>query len=283
MRIITFLICVLISQMAFSQIEKRNMKSGEMTLINNDKILFKDLTWKNDKAYYINANTNQPEDLFDASIKEVEEKEITIEAPVAQKIETVENDSFGYPEGVYKTKEEFINKIPSSNPKLFKRGLYGLDKPPLGDSAPICYFYDTSDSKLKYVFAVVHNSLLYFNVRAILQNRNKTDRAQDSDNPNSFVKALVGGDNYLYTEVPLGNLWAKALAYNAGVAGAAVASTLTTWKGVVWDFKNKEFNIFKNCNDYNDFIREKSPEDLLKCEDQQPNYDFVRDAMNRIK
>ena len=68
MRIITFLVCLLMAQMAFSQIEKKNMTSGELTLVNNDKILFKDLTWKNDKAFYINANNNQAEELFDASI-----------------------------------------------------------------------------------------------------------------------------------------------------------------------------------------------------------------------
>ncbi|MBN8621696.1 MAG: hypothetical protein J0L47_00985 [Flavobacteriales bacterium] len=45
MRIITFLVCLLMAQIAFSQIEKKNMTSGEMTLVNNDKILFKDLTW----------------------------------------------------------------------------------------------------------------------------------------------------------------------------------------------------------------------------------------------
>ena len=83
MRIITFLVCLLMAQMAFSQIEKKNMTSGELTLVNNDKILFKDLTWKNDKAFYINANNNQAEELFDASIKTIEEKEITIAAPLA--------------------------------------------------------------------------------------------------------------------------------------------------------------------------------------------------------
>lgn len=285
MRTISFLICILFSQMAFSQIEKKNMRSGEMTLINNDKVLFKDLTWKNDKAAYINANTNQPEELFDASIIKIEEKEITIVAPVAQKIEekTIIKENFGYPEGVYKTKQDFISKTPSSNPKISKRGLYGFDKPLLDDDEPICFFFDMKESKLKNVFAVVHNGFLYFNVKAILENRNKTDRAQDSDNPNSFAKVFLGGENYLYTEVPLANVWAKALAYNAGAAGGAIAGTLTTGKGVVWDYKNQEFNIFKNCDDYNDFIRERSRTDVLKCVNQQPNYDFVRDAMNRIK
>lgn len=85
-----------------------------MTPVNNEKILFKDLTWKNDKAFYINANNNQAEELFDASIKTIEEKEITTAAPLANvptKNEEKKNtsSSFGYPTGVYKTKEDFIN------------------------------------------------------------------------------------------------------------------------------------------------------------------------------
>ncbi|HQD44412.1 MAG TPA: hypothetical protein PK041_01765 [Kaistella sp.] len=288
MRIITFLVCLLMAQMAFSQIEKKNMTSGEMTLVNNDKILFKDLTWKNDKAFYINANNNQAEELFDASIKTIEEKEITIAAPLANvptknEEKKITSSSFGYPTGVYKTKGDFISKTPSSNPQISKRGLIGFEKPLVGDDENYCFFYDTSDSKLKNVFAVVHNGYLYFNIAAILVNRNKNDRAQTSDFPNSYTKVIFGGENYLYTEADLANVWAKGLAYSAGAAGGAVASTLNTGKGIVWDFKNQEFNIFKNCTDYNDFIKDKSAEDVQKCENQQPNNLQVREAVMKIK
>jgi hypothetical protein len=114
-----------------------------------------------------------------------------------------------------------------------------------------------SDSKLKNVFAVVHNGYLYFNIAAILVNRNKNDRAQTSDFPNSYTKVILGRKLPLYRG-DLANVWAKGLAYSAGAAGGAVASTLNTGKGIVWDFKNQEFNIFKNCTDYNDFIKDKS-------------------------
>ncbi|MGV8915661.1 MAG: hypothetical protein ACOH1X_09475 [Kaistella sp.] len=44
-----------------------------------------------------------------------------------------------------------------------------------------------------------------------------------------------------------------------GPAGGAMASSLNQSKGVVWDVKNNEFNIFKNCEDYNSFILDKMP------------------------
>lgn len=287
MRIITLFICLFLSQTAFAQIEKKDLKSGELTLMNNDKIPFKDLVWKKDKAYYINANTKQPEELFDASIKSIEEKEITVTSSTvtAQNTEnkTIPTNSFGYPEGVYKTKQDFINKTPSSHPTIFKRALYGFNKPNIGDEETSCFFYDTSDSKLKNAFAVVYNGSLYFSVKEILDNRNKKDNAQGSEIPNSFTKVLFGGENYLYVETALANVWAKGLAYSAGAVGGAVASTLDTAKGIVWDFKNSEFNIFRNCKDYNEFIADKSPEDVQKCEHQQPENFQVRAAVMKIK
>ena len=60
-----------------------------------------------------------------------------------------------------------------------------------------------SDSKLKNVFAVVHNGYLYFNIAAILVNRNKNDRAQTSDFPNSYTKVILGAKT---TFIPKRNL-----------------------------------------------------------------------------
>lgn len=189
-----------------------------------------------------------------------------------------------YPEGIYVTKEDFIKKIPSKNQELSKKGLIGFTKEMVDDNVSECFFYDAqSDKKLKNVFAVVYHSSLYFNVAAILTDRNKTDRAQTSDFPNSFIKVLFGGDNYIYTELALANVWAKGLAYNAGAAGSAIAGTLNTGKGIVWDYKNQEFNIFKNCEDYNDFIKDKYSAGVQKCPKQQPDNSEVRKAIDIIK
>ncbi len=69
------------------------------------------------------------------------------------------------------------------------------------------------------------------------------------------MKVIIEDENYFYTEVMLANIWAKGFAYNTGAAGGAIVSTLNEGKSVVWDIKNQEFNIFKNCEDYNDFIK----------------------------
>lgn len=288
--------CLLFVNTVFSQEQKKNYKEGILTTITDESIAFKDLTWdKNGKAHYLNAKNKQMEQLYDNSIKEIEEVSgndpkflaITEEAAVVHNIPTIIKDDGlykpDYPEGIYATKEEFINKKPSQKKDLTKKGLYGFDKPIAGDEESTCFFFDQNDSKLKNVFAVVYHGGLYFNIKAILNNRSKNDRAQDSDNPNSFVRVVTGGNNYLYTEANLANVWAKGLAYNAGVSGSVLAGTLNVGKGVVWDYKNQEFNIFKNCKDYNEFIKEKSPEDLQKCPNQQADILLVRKAIDKIK
>ena len=120
---------------------------------------------------------------------------------------------------------------------------------------------------------------MYFQLKAVLKNRNKKDRAQSTHFQNSFVRVILGGKNYFYTEAELVNKWAEGAAANFTV----LDHDLIKRKGVVWDFKNTEFNIFKSCKDYNKFIKDKSPEDIQKCEDQQPNIFEVRETINKVK
>ncbi|MGA9212515.1 hypothetical protein [Kaistella sp.] len=279
-------IVVFVNILVFAQ-DRKSVKEGTLTTVTEEKIPFKDLTWKNGKAYYINYSNKLQEELYEQSIKEISEEPLNtgeIENTASLKVEVTDPKKTSLPEGIYVTKAEFNAKQPSRNQKLIKKGLIGFEKEMVGDDAADCFFYDEiNDRKLKNVFAVVHHGYLYFNVQSILNNRNKTDRAQGSDFPNSFVKVTIAGENYFYTEVVLANIWAKGLAYNMGSAGGAMASSLNQSKGVVWDIKNDEFNIFKNCEDYNDFIKDKLPEDMLKCGNNFYDPVSVRRTVEKIK
>lgn len=199
------------------------------------------------------------------------------------------NDSLfkpNYPEGVYRTKEDFINKKPFQKVELTPKGLIGLEKPTLTNITHNCFFYYTfSDEKIKDAFAISYKGHLYFQIYAILENRNKTDRAQSNNFPNSFVRVLLGGTNYLYTEADLANGWAQGLAVGGvgGAVGFAMSNKMIYGKGIVWDFKNNEFNIFKNCEDYNDFIKDKLPEGIQKCKKNQPDVLLIRNDIEKIK
>ncbi|MDO1501299.1 hypothetical protein Q2T40_14275 [Winogradskyella maritima] len=186
-----------------------------------------------------------------------------------------------YPQGIYFTKEEFINKTPSTK-EDFEIKKFKIDSSEAINHSAYFYFKKTN-KKIKNVFAVSYKGHLYFQLKAILKNRNKTDRAQTTYIPNAFVRTIIGGNNYLYTEAKLKNQWAKQSLSQLGIGGRIAASKLIKGKGIVWDFKNKEFNIFKSCKDYNDFIKQLSPDSVQKCVNHQPDTFKVREAILKIK
>jgi len=189
-----------------------------------------------------------------------------------------------YPEGVYLTKEAFLNKKPVI------RTVWPVD---VGRSeivvqeniAHTCFFYGSNREKITDVFAVSYKGNLYFQLKGIFKNCNKNDRNESSNIHNSFVRVILGGENYFYTEAELANAWAKGFAYGAigGGVGSVLAQSYIHGKGIVWDFKNQEFNIFKNCNDYNEFISVVYPEGVLDCKSKKINPYAIRKVIDIIK
>jgi len=190
------------------------------------------------------------------------------------------------PDGIYFTKEDFLNGKPSSLETIVPKELIGFEKTELSGIPDACFFYyKNSDKKIKKVFAISYQGHLYFQIQAILSNRHKTDRAQTNDFPNGFTRVLSAGKNYYYVEADLVNGWAQGFAYGGvgGAAGGILAQSMVNLKGIVWDVKNKEFNIFKNCKDYNDFIKDIYPDGVQQCEKHQPDITKIREAIEKIK
>lgn len=191
-----------------------------------------------------------------------------------------------YPDGIYATREDFINKKPTSTVKIVPKTIDGFEREVLTRIANQCFFYYAGDdSKVKNMFAISYKGHLFFQLEAILKNRNKTDRAQTNSRFNQFVRVLMGGENYFYTEAELANQWEQGFAHGAlgGAVGSAVAAGSVHTKGIVWDFENKEFNIFKNCKDFNVFIQDKLPGGNIECKRSQPAITDVRRIIDEIK
>jgi hypothetical protein len=291
-----FVVLVFCSSIFYAQ-EKANISKGFITLVTNQKMEFTNLHYDIDKIIFTNIQTKSEFTYFVNSVKLIEDidKNVLYAKKIEPKLESKTDEIIApkdtlfkpnYPEGIYKTKDDFINKKPSEVVKIIPKGLYGFTKLFLNSIEHNCFFYyDESDEKIKNTFAVSFQGHLYFQINAILSNRNKTDRAQSNDFPNSFVRVIIGGENYFYTEANLANQWAQGLAYGAigGATGGALAAQVVYGKGIVWDFKNNEFNIFKNCEDYNDFAKQVYPKGTQECNDQQPNVLEIRKIMKIIK
>lgn len=317
---LVLIILVLNSTISFSQSELA--KKGIIILADNQKIAFNNVRLQAGKFVFFDIKSGMESSLPISEIKyiedettskvftnktvvdksreadlkyEAEQMKLAIEEATRKEAEfkkKLEDEktalAFGiYPNGVYFTKEDFLNKKASnSSYELIAKEIDGVERERIYSIPNECFFYYLSNGKkIKDVFAVSYRGRLYFQVNAVLKNRSKTDRAQDNDHPNSFVRVKSYGTNYYYFEADLANIWAQSASVGAFgiIIGSAVASTLDNLKGIVWDIKNKEFNIFKNCSDYNDFIKDKYPEGVLECKKQQPDIIQVRKAIEKIK
>ena len=186
-----------------------------------------------------------------------------------------------YPEGIYYSKEDFVKKKPINSKDIELRNHKKDSSKEILDRG---FFFNIKTNKLlKNVFAVSYKGHLYFQLKAILKHRNKNDRAQTTPHYYRFVRVVLGGNNFLYTEAELANKWAKQSLAQLGVIGYSKSKELTNEKGIVWDFKNEEFNIFKSCKDYNDFIKRISENDVQKCMNHQPDIILVRKTISKIK
>ncbi|MES2812130.1 MAG: hypothetical protein V4670_06635 [Bacteroidota bacterium] len=279
--------------------EIKPISKGFITVLTGQRMEFVNLRLEGNEVVFKNVATNSDFRYMKSSVRFIQDsnQQIIYGDPILvakaeedkkrmQEAEKLADTLFRprYPDGIYKTKEDFILKKPSQIATVTAKGIIGFEKPILNTIEDNCFFFNTSNEKIKNVFAISYKGYLYFQIDAILSNRNKTDRAQTSDFPNSFVRVIKGGENYYYTEVALANQWAQGLAYGAGgIGGSVLAGTMVYGKGVVWDFKNKEFNIFKNCKDYNDFIIAIYPEGKQTCNNQQADVFQIRKAIDKIK
>jgi len=201
-----------------------------------------------------------------------------------------------YSPGIYKTKTEFINNTPSitstEDLRIEKIELIGQ----IDSLIRRCKFYNkTTDKKIKKVFAISFENKLYFSTGAILKNKNKKDKSLSANSNNEFVLVLLGGSNYLYSEAGLINHWKVGLSsgVSSGVGGitgyalgeaieGAYPTTTVYGKGVVWDFKKNEFNVFTDCKDFNEFIYPFELESL-NCNVPEINLNEIRERISKIK
>lgn len=300
----------------FSNAQSILAKKGTITLATNEKVAFENLQLIEGQFQYLDPSTGDEKKLAIKTVKVVDDEnykrvftnrsiivssEISSQGVVLEKTKPdfahdslmqkkelkIEYNSIaanGCPDGIYFGKEDFLNKKPNSKAEIVPKELVGWEKEELSGIPDECFFYLVSeDKRIKNVFAICYRGHIYFQTQAILENRNKTDRAQTHDFPNGFVKVKFLGENFYYMEANLINKWVQGLGYSGGAIGGAAASTAKNYKGIVWDVKNKEFNIFKNCKDYNEFISIHYPEGIQDCENQQPDIFKVREAIEKIK
>lgn len=189
-----------------------------------------------------------------------------------------------YSEGFYVTLEDFINKKKTKLNPVERREIVGLEKKVINKNSIVdqVFLYVIADkTKLTGVFAVSLNGNLYIQQKNFRKYAVKGDKSEEGDNPNSYHRVLKAG-KFLYLEAELANGWSKGLAYGSGGAvGGVIGSSMNRLKGIVFDINKKEFNILKDCKDFNEFLTSFQAENV-KCENKKIDIITVRENINKI-
>lgn len=210
---------------------------------------------------------------------------------IASQVSTTASDTVFkayYPEGVYETKEDFVRKRNKNYPLTAKSIEYRnkkkvIYKPETGVPQSCLFYYTKNDEMVRDVFAISYGGEIYFQLNAIMEYANRKDRFQNNIHDYPFVQVLFSGGHYMYTEAPLADEWEQGLAMNAGPGGYDMAVRMQLQKGVVWDLYKFEFNVFKNCKDFNAFIAPLYPEGVQQCTGKGANLADVRRAIKAIR
>ena len=148
-----------------------------------------------------------------------------------------------YPKGIYKTFEDFIRKTPSDTltPFIIKTG---------NNIISHRFFNAITNKRLKREFAFSDGKDLYVSIKGIIKKFHKSDKSQVKDDGNYHLKAEQIGNRYIYFE---DYFTSKSAVIFGGIIAGSAARRL---KAIIYDLENNDFDLFKNADDFEFFIKE---------------------------
>ncbi len=184
-----------------------------------------------------------------------------------------------YPKGIYATYEDFAARKPSDTSTQF------ILKPSAHQDNVVRVFKNDHKKRLKRNFAVSDGQNLYVRIKQVSKKFTSRDRGQLKDDGNYCIKVEQLGPNYLYFE---DYFTPSAAAFFGGIIAGSASRRL---KGVVFDLKSLQFDLFRNAKDFKQFVKQNHPEKLPLIEAQekidgrkksQENIDLIREIIYEL-
>ncbi len=151
-----------------------------------------------------------------------------------------------FPEGVYMTLEDVLNRKPTSTDEVYFKTAYKYDSVNLPEKA--FFYYRQKNKRILTPLAISHKGEMYF--QTYNKYTNKKDKGYDPDQHSRFCKVSNYG-RFIYFEEDMRGLWSKAFLGNLSPNTYSIKGKT---KGIVLDLDNKELNILRDCGDVNDFL-----------------------------
>ena len=192
---------------------------------------------------------------------------------IAQKTEYQTIRKGDFPEGVYMTLEDVLNKKPSSTDEIYFETNEKYDNENLPEKA--FFYFKKNGKKIKFPLAVSHKGEMYF--QTYRKYTNKKDKGYDPDAYSRFCKVNIYG-RFIYFEESMRGMFSK---FAFGAVSPVTYSINGNIKGIVLDLENREFNILRDCEDLNNFLKEKNiPE--IECNSDKYTIGDLRAKIDEI-
>ena len=178
-----------------------------------------------------------------------------------------------FPSGVYMTLEDVLNKTPSSTEEVYYKVAENND--PNESPEKAFFYFKHNDKKIKFPLAVSYNGEMYF--QTYRKYTNKKDKGYDPDAYSRFCKVINYG-RFIYFEENMRGMFSKML---LGGLNPITYSINGKTKGIVLDLENKEFNMLRDCEDLNDFLKQHGISEI-KCDSDKFTIGDLRSTIDEI-
>lgn len=178
-----------------------------------------------------------------------------------------------FPEGIYMTLEDVLNKKPSSTDEVYIKTNEEYNEADLPEKA--FFYFKKNDKKVKFPLAVSYKGDMYF--QTYRKYTNKKDKGYDPDAYSRFCKVTNYG-RFIYFEESMRGQFSK---FALGAISTLTYLINGKIKGIVLDLENKEFNMLRDCEDLNNFLKEKNiPE--IECTSDKFTIQELRAKIDEI-
>lgn len=178
-----------------------------------------------------------------------------------------------FPDGVYMTLEDVLNKVPTSTDEVYIYNNDNSDNASLPEKA--FFYFKKTDKKIKIPLAVSYKGEMYF--QTYRKYTNKKDKGYDPDAYSRFCKVTNYG-RFIYFEESMRGTFSKFLLGGINPMTYAINGNI---KGIVLDIENREFNMLRDCADLNDFLMKKNiPQ--IECNSEKYTIGELRAQIDEI-
>ncbi len=189
-----------------------------------------------------------------------------------------------YPEGVYYSFESFLKRVPDKQVRVETRDVY---KPKTVIDDPLidnCYFYyKRTKKRVTDAFAISYRGSLYIHFKSMQKHMEKKDKRQRMIFKDSFNRVFEQG-KYLYLEGYYQE-GRSGLGFSIGAGPIAIGTgggSQEQLKGIVFDYEKEQFDVFRDCKDFNRFLAIGYRSMTIECNSKEAPMPIVREILYEI-